>query len=43
LIGTPAQAAHLDFCNITVSSASDPATGKRIAVAALLAAAYTCE
>ena len=43
LIGMPAQAAHLDFCNITVSSASDPATGKRIAVAAILAAAYTCE
>ncbi len=43
LIGTPAQAAHLDFCNITVTSAADIATGKRIAVAALLAAAYTCE
>ncbi len=43
LIGMPAQAAHLDFCNITVSSASDPVVGKRIAVAALLAAAYTCE
>ncbi|MBS1118033.1 MAG: hypothetical protein H6Q90_261 [Deltaproteobacteria bacterium] len=43
LIGTPAQAAHLDFCNLTVSSASDPLVGKRIAVAALLAAAYTCE
>ncbi len=43
LIGVPAQAAHLDFCNITVTSAADIATGKRIAVAALLAAAYTCE
>ncbi len=43
LIGVPAQAAHLDFCNITISKAADPATGKRIAVAALLAAAYTCE
>lgn len=43
LIGQPAQAAHLDFCNITVTSAADPAIGKRIAVAALLAAAYTCE
>ncbi|HEU0031524.1 MAG TPA: hypothetical protein VFQ53_12885 [Kofleriaceae bacterium] len=43
IIGYPAEAAHLDFCNITVQSASDPAVGKRIAVAALLAAAYTCE
>jgi hypothetical protein len=43
LIGQPAQAAHVDFCNITISSAADPDTGKRIAVAALLAAAYTCE
>lgn len=43
LIGQPAQAAHLDFCNITVTSAADIETGKRIAVAALLAAAYTCE
>lgn len=43
LIGTPAQAAHLDFCNITITSAATPDEGKRIAVAALLAAAYTCE
>jgi hypothetical protein len=43
LLGFPAEAAHLDFCNITITSAADVATGKRIAVAALLAAAYTCE
>jgi len=43
LIGVPATAAHLDFCNLTVTGASDVVTGKRIAVAALLAAAYTCE
>jgi hypothetical protein len=43
LIGVPATAAHLDFCNVTVTGASDVETGKRIAVAALLAAAYTCE
>ncbi len=43
LIGTPAEAAHVEFCNVTVSGASDPAVGKRIAVAAILAAAYTCE
>jgi hypothetical protein len=45
LLGQPAQAAHLDFINITVH---DPQVasidaGKQIAVAALLAAAYTCE
>lgn len=43
LIGVPAQAAHVDFCNLTISQASTPDNGKRIAVAALLAAAYTCE
>lgn len=43
LIGTPAQAAHLDLCNLTIQRASTPDVGKRLAVAALLAAAYTCE
>ena len=43
LIGVPAQAAHVDLCNLTVTRASDVTTGKRLAVAALLAAAYTCE
>jgi hypothetical protein len=43
LLGQPAQLAHLDFCNLTVSSATDVAVGRRIAVAAMLAAAYTCE
>jgi hypothetical protein len=43
LVGLPASAAHIEFCNITVQNASDPATGRRIAVAAMLAAAYTCE
>lgn len=43
LIGQPAQPAHLDFCNLTVTSASDVNVGKTIAVAAILAAAYTCE
>ena len=43
LIGQPAQPAHLDFCNLTVTSASDVTVGKNIAVAAILAAAYTCE
>jgi hypothetical protein len=43
LIGAPATLGHIDFCNLTVSNASTPDIGKRIAVAALLAAAYTCE
>jgi len=43
ITGYPAQAAHLDFCNLAVSSASDVATGKRLAVASILAAAYICE
>lgn len=43
LIGVPAQAAHLDYCNLTVRNASSVDTGKRVAVAAMLAAANTCE
>jgi hypothetical protein len=43
LIGTPATQGHVDVCNQSVTGASDPTIGKRIAVAALLAAAYTCE
>lgn len=43
LIGTPATADHLNFCNKTITSASDVATGEKLAVAAMLAAAYTCE
>jgi len=43
LIGTPATLDHVDFCNLTVANASSIDVGKRIAVAALLAAAYTCE
>ncbi|HWU88783.1 MAG TPA: hypothetical protein VN253_16065 [Kofleriaceae bacterium] len=43
LIGTPAQPAHVDYCNLTVANATTPDIGKRVAVAALLAAAYTCE
>jgi len=43
LLGEPAQAVHLDICNLSVTNASDVQTGKRIAVAALLAAAYTCD
>ena len=43
LIGQPATSRHLDYCNLTIKNASDAATGKRLAVAAMLAAAYTCE
>ena len=43
LIGQPATSRHLDYCNLTVQNASDVTTGKRLAVAAMLAAAYTCE
>ena len=43
LIGQPATSQHVQFCNLTVTSASDQATGEKLAVAAILAAAYTCE
>jgi hypothetical protein len=43
LIGRPATQAHVDICNTTIQHASDQVTGQRIAVAALLAATYTCE
>ena len=43
LLGVPATTRHLDYCNLTVASASDKTVGKRLAVAAMLAAAYTCE
>ena len=43
LIGQPATSRHLDYCNLTIQNASDVATGQRLAVAAMLAAAYTCE
>ena len=43
LIGVPATASHIDYCNLAVRTASDATTGRRLAVAAMLAAAYTCE
>ena len=43
LIGVPATASHVELCNLTIQHASDVETGKRMAVAALLAAAHTCE
>lgn len=43
LLGVPATTRHLEYCNLAVSTATDITVGKRIAVAALLAAANTCE
>lgn len=43
LIGVPATANHVALCNKAVTEGSTPDIGKGIAVAALLAAAYTCE
>jgi hypothetical protein len=43
LLGVPAQAAHLDYCNLTVRNATSVDIGKRVAVAAMLAAANTCD
>jgi hypothetical protein len=43
LIGVPAQQAHIDQCNQTITRASSHAAGKRLAVALLMAASYTCE
>ncbi|HEX8108302.1 MAG TPA: hypothetical protein VF516_11270 [Kofleriaceae bacterium] len=43
LIGVPATPDHVALCNQTVTTASTPDIGKRMAVAAMLAAAYTCQ
>lgn len=43
LLGVPATASHIEVCNLTVSRASDPIVGRRMAVAVLAAAAHTCE
>lgn len=43
IIGVPATPDHVALCNQTVASASTPQIGQRLAVAAMLAAAYTCE
>jgi hypothetical protein len=43
ILGVPATQDHVDLCNLTVARASTPDIGKRLAVAAMLAAAYTCE
>ncbi len=43
IIGVPASATEMDLCNLTIQRASTPAIGQQLAVAAMLAAAYTCE
>ena len=43
LIGVPATLDHISQCNFMIGQASTPTKGRHIAVAALLAAAYTCE
>jgi hypothetical protein len=43
LLGFTATDQHLGLCNRAVHEASSPAAGRNIAVAALLAAAHTCE
>lgn len=43
LIGMPATAEHMELCNQIIGLASTPELGRTIAVAALAAAAHTCE
>jgi hypothetical protein len=43
LIGKPATLEHVKICNQAVATATDVNKGKAIAVAAMLAAAHTCE
>jgi hypothetical protein len=43
LIGVPATAGHIELCNEIVNRATTPEKGRVIAVAALAAAAHTCE
>jgi hypothetical protein len=43
LLGYPAQAQHVQYANLTIANASSPALGQQMAVAVILASAYTCE
>jgi len=43
LIGVPATTAHVELCNLTIQRATTPDVGKRLAVAVIMAAAYTCQ
>jgi hypothetical protein len=43
ILGVPATQDHLNLCNLTISHASTPQIGQRMAIAVMMAAAYTCE
>lgn len=43
LLGKPAKDEHLMLANRMIGEATDPTTGARLAIAALLEAAHTCE
>jgi hypothetical protein len=43
ILGVPATQDHLNLCNLTISHASTPQIGQRMAVAVMMAAAYSCE
>ena len=43
LLGVPATTAHIELCNDIVDRAATPAEGRVIAVASMMAAAFTCE
>jgi hypothetical protein len=43
ILGVPPTQDHLDLCNKTITSASTPQIGQRLAVAVMMAAATTCE
>lgn len=43
ILGVPATPDHVALCNQVVKTASTPDIGQRLAIAAMMAAAYTCE
>jgi hypothetical protein len=43
IAGVPTTSDIVSYCNLTVSNASTPAIGQQMAIAAILAAAFTCE
>ena len=43
IMGMQATQDHVALCNLTITRASTPDVGKRLAVAAVMAAAFTCE
>ncbi len=43
IIGKPAKDEHVALANQLVAQAADPATGKKLAISALLSAAHVCE